>query len=170
MAKQKKVEKETRKVIEAISDLIKRKGDHYKFKSGKKKTIKKMRKSCVHWIVRKGKVIPAVMHDPNMPGYWRCTVCQASFPVRPVEPEEYVETTKALLSHINQLQFWSVKMGGDADDTKLFIQMKNLLPRYLKVQKNILKNINKRQEWEDRKTKSDGFGQFDSYSGFNYRP
>lgn len=166
--KSKKVEKETRRLIEGIANLVKKKGDGYKFKSGKKKQIKKVKKTCVHWIIRKGKEVPTVTQDSN-PANWRCTICGATFPVRPATDLEYREAANQFLAHVNQLQFWSVKMGGDADDTKLFVQLKQMVPRYLKVQKNILKAVNKRQEWEDRKSQSDSLSQFDSYAGFNYR-
>lgn len=166
--KSKKIEKETRRLIEGIADLVKKKGDGYQFKSGKKKQIKKVKKTCVHWIIRKGKEQPTLVVDSN-PANWRCTICGEVFPIRPVTPEEYSQTARALLSHINQVQFWSVKMGGDAADTKLFLQLKQLVPRYLKVQKNILKAVNKRQEWEDRKSHTDSLSQFDGYAGFSYR-
>ena len=166
--KSKKVEKETRRLIEGIADLVKKKGDGYKFKSGKKKQIKKVKKTCVHWIIRKGKEVPTVTQDTN-PANWKCTICGATFPIRPGTPEEYRQAAEQLLAHVNQLQFWSVKMGGDAEDTKLFLHLKQLVPRYLKVQKNILKAVNKRQEWEDRKSQSDTLSQFDSYAGFSYR-
>jgi len=167
--KSKKVEKETRRLIEGIADLVKKKGDGYKFKSGKKKQIKKVKKTCVHWIIRKGKEVPTVDPDPTNPGNWKCSICGCSFPVRPATREEYHQVANQFLGHVNQLQFWSVKMGGNADDTKLFLQLKNMIPRYLKVQKNILKAVNKRQEWEDRKTQSDSLSQFDGYAGFSYR-
>lgn len=167
MSKRKRVEKETRKLIESISELIKKKGDGYKFNC-KKKQIKRIKKTCVHWTIRKGKEVPTVTQDTN-PANWKCTICGATFPIRPATPEEYRNTAKQLLAHVNQLQFWAVKMGGDADDTKLFIQLKQLIPRYMKVQKNIMKAVNKRQEWEDRKSHTDSLSQFDGYSGFNYR-
>lgn len=167
--KSKKIEKETRRLMESMSDLVKKKGDKYKFKTGKKKTIKKIKKSCVHWIMRKGKETPTVDRDPTNPANWKCTICGASFPVRPLELKEYNATANDMLSYINQLQFFSVKMGGDAEDTKLFLDLKNKIPRYMKIQRNILKQVNKRQQWEDRKANTDGLGQFDSYAGFNYR-
>ena len=167
--KSKKVEKETRRLIEGIADLIKKKGDGYKFKSGKKKQIKKVKKTCVHWTIRKGKEVPTVEPDPEIPGNWKCSICQCSFPIRPATPSEYIEAATNFLAHVNQLQFFSVKMGGDADDTKLFVQLKRMVPQYLKVQKNILKAVNKRQEWDDRKSESDSLSQFTSYNSFSYR-
>ena len=167
--KSKKIEKETRRLIEGIADLVKKKGDGYKFKSSKKKQIRKVKKTCVHWIIRKGKEVPTLTEDPKNPANWKCTICGETFPIRPGTPEEYRQVAEQIISHINQLQFWSVKMGGDAGDTKLFLQMKQLVPRYLKAQKNILKAVNKRQEFEDRKSNTDSMSQFSSFSAFSYR-
>lgn len=166
--KSRKIEKETRKLIDGITDLVKKKGDGYKFKSKKKKQIKKVKRTCVHWIIRKGKEMPTLVPDTN-PANWKCTICGATFPVRPGTPEEYKQLAEQFLAQINQLQFWSVKMGGDSEDTKLFLRLKDMVPRYVKIAKNILKAVNKRQEWEDRKSKSDSLSQFDGYGGFNYR-
>lgn len=164
-----KVEKETRKLMESISDLVKKKGDRYKFKSKKKKLVKEVKKTCVHWIIRKGKEVPTVEESPNNPGYWRCKICGAEFPIKPVELNEYHANIYQTLAYVNQMQFLSVKLGGDADDTKMFIQLKKLLPKFAKASKNIIKASNKRQQWEDNRKKSDSMSQFDSYSGFNYR-
>ena len=164
-----KVEKETRKLIEAMSDLVQKKGDRYKFKSKKKKLVKQAKKTCVHWIIRKGKEVPTVVESPTNPGYWRCKICEAEFPIRPAEANEYHTGIMQTLAYVNQMQFLSVKLGGDAEDTKMFIQLKKMLPRFEKVSKNILKAANKRQQWEDNRKKSDAMSQFDSYSGFNYR-
>ena len=172
--KSKKVEKETRRLMEGIADLVKRKGDRYKFKSKNKKVVKKVKKTCVHWIMRKGKEVPTVMHNPEKPGYWKCAICGASFPIKPLESldngkTQYEVETENMLGLVNQMQFWSVKLGGDAEDTKMFIKLKELLPRYAKVSKQILKRVNKREEYENNKRRSDVMSQFDAYSGFNYR-
>jgi len=167
--KSKKVEKETRRLIEGIADLIKRKGNRYKFKSGKKKQIKKVKRSCVHWTMRKGETVPSVELDPANPMNWKCTICGTSFPIRPHNMiSEYDEILDTFLAHVNQMQFFSVKMGGDADDTKLFLRLKEAIPRYKRVQRNIWKQVTKRQKWEDRRTQSDSLNQFDSFGGFNY--
>lgn len=167
--KSKKVEKETRRLMESVTDLVKKKGDRYKFKSKNKKIIKKVKRSCVHWIIRKGKEVPTVIHDPEHPGNWKCTICGASFPVRPVDMDVYYDSTDKMLQYINQMQFWSVKLGGDAEDTKMFIKLKENLPRFAKVSKQILKRVNQRDAWEKNRERSDVMSQFDAYSGFNYR-
>lgn len=173
MAKKSKIEKETRRLIEGISDLVKKKGDRYKFKSKKKKLIKKVKRTCVHWAIRKGKEVPTVVRDPEHPGNWKCAICGASFPIKPLQGENgenaYDKMTSQMLAAVNQIQFYSVKLGGDADDTKMFLQLKKMLPRYAKVSKQILKRINKREEFENNRKKSDAMSQFDMYSGFNYR-
>lgn len=169
MAKSKKVEKETRRLMESVADLVKKKGDRYKFKSKNKKAIKKVKKSCVHWIIRKGKEVPTVIHDPEHPGNWRCTICGASFPIKPADLDTYHASCDQMLAFVNQMQFWSVKLGGDADDTKMFIRMKESIPRFAKVSKQILKRVNQRETWEKNRERSDVMSQFDAYSGFNYR-
>lgn len=166
--KSKKVEKETRRLMESIADLVKKKGDRYKFRTKSKKAVKKVKKSCVHWIMRKGKEAPTVVHDPNKPGNWRCTICGASFPIKPLTRNEYEDQTDNMMELINQMLFWSVKLGGNADDTKMFIRLKSDLPRYKKVARQILKRVNQREEWENNRSRSDIMSQFDAY-GINYR-
>ena len=167
--KSKKVEKETRRLMEGIADLVKKKGDRYKFKSKNKKLVKKVKKTCVHWIIRKGKEVPTVIQDVENPGNWKCTICGASFPIKPKTPEEYNLTSENMLALVNQMQFWSVKLGGDADDTKMFIRLKESIPRFEKVSKQILKRVNQREAWEKNREQSNVMSQFDHYSSFNYR-
>lgn len=169
MAKSKKVEKETRRLMESVADLVKKKGDRYKFKSKNKKAIKKVKRTCVHWIIRKGKEVPTVIHDPEHPGNWKCTICGASFPIKPSDLDTYHASCDQMLAFVNQMQFWSVKLGGDAEDTKMFIRMKESIPRFAKVSKQILKRVNQRETWEKNRERSDVMSQFDAYSGFNYR-
>lgn len=174
MSKSKKVEKETRRLMESISDLVKKKGDHYKFKSKKKKLIKKVRKSCVHWIYRHGKEVPTVIQDPQHPGYWRCMICGKIFPIQPLQSTQdgkngYQVKAAEMLSYVNQMQFWSVKLGGDADDTKMFLELKKLLPRFGKVSKQILKRVNQRNEFEESRKKGTTM-PFDKFQGYSYRP
>lgn len=168
--KSKKVEKETRRLIEGITDLVKKKGDRYKFKSKNKKKIKMIKRTCVHWIIRKGKEVPATVADPENPSNWKCMICGATFPIKPVEKDEYRAATEHMLAFVNQMQFWSVKLGGDADDTKMFLKLKETLPRFEKVSNQILKQVNKRQAWESNREKSDLMSQFDAYGAFSYKP
>lgn len=173
--KSKKIEKETRRLMEGITDLIKKKGDRYKFKSKNKKVIKKVKRTCVHWIYRKGKEVATVVPHPERQGYWKCKICNAEFPVKPIESSKegngngYQQATDQFLGLVNQMQFWSVKLGGDADDTKMFIKLKELLPRFAKVSKQILKNVNKREEMDKNRSKTGAMSQFDSYAGYSYR-
>ena len=181
MSKKVKIEKETRRLIESISELIKKKGDRYKFKVKKKKQIKEIKKTCVHWVLRKGKPQAAVSEDPNKPGYWKCYICGASFPIKPqieqnevdedgnrIIVNEYENVAQAFLSHVNQLQFMAVLMGGDSSDTKMFIQFRKLIPRYLKVQRNIIKRINKKANIEAKKNDDSSLSTFSNFSGFKY--
>lgn len=169
MAKKIKLEKETRKLMESIADLVKVKKGKFKFKSKGKKTIKKIKKSCIHWLLNK-KVSPAVDKDPNNPMNWKCKICGASFPIRPATTKENKEIIDNVIELVNQLQFFSVKMGGDADDTKLFIRLKMDLAKLKKAQKNIINQANKRQQWETKKSDTENtVGQFDGFSGYSYR-
>lgn len=172
MAKEyKKIEKETRRLIEAVSDIVKRKGDKYKFKTKSKKAVKKIKKSCVHHIIRKGKVCPTV---DRVGDQWQCRICGAKFPIKPMEygpdgSNPYAIQAMDMLGLVNQMQFYAVKLGGDSEDTKMFLKLKELLPRFAKVSKQILKMVNKRDQYEKDKKKSDTMSQFDFYSGYNYR-
>ena len=168
MAKKCKIEKETRRLMEAVNDLVKRKGDRFKFKSKNKKLRKKVKRDCVHWIYRKGKECPTVTHDNANQGNWRCLICDASFPIRPMTKDDYLarfEETKGL---VNQLLFYSVKLGGDAEDTKMFIQLRRNLDSCGKAAKAIVKQTNKRDQMERNRQNTDN-SIFSAYNGFNYR-
>lgn len=165
-----KCEKETKKLIEGISDLVKRKNDKYKFKSKKKKVIKKVKKTCFHWVERKGKLVPAVKQDPENPGNWKCQICGHSFPIKPLDSKkDYTREINNMIALVDQMQFWSVKLGGDKDDTKMFIELKQMLPRFEKVSRQILKRVNQREEFEENRKNGDSMSQFDVYNGINYR-
>lgn len=177
MAKNKKIEKETRRLIEGISDLIKKKGDRYKFKTKSKKDIKKIKRTCPHWVIRKGKERPATILDSVDNTKWRCAICGQTFPIKPAEIRrgqngevynEYEEATGRALELINQIQFWSVKLGGDATDTKMFLRLRSDLVRFNKVAKQVVKQVNKRQAMDRNRERSDIMSQFNAYSGFNY--
>ena len=70
------------------------------------------------------------------------------------------------------MQFWSVKLGGDADDTKMFINLKknySLDPKKRYLPSDSQKHVNKAGETRVGKrivkNKSDVMSQFDAYSG-----
>lgn len=168
--KSKKIEKETRRLIEGISDLVKKKGDKYKFRTGKKKQIREIKKTCAHWIIRKGKEYPTVINDPDNGHNWKCTICGASFPVAPESKDKNSALIKEMLGRINQLGFYMVQMGGDADDTKVILRLKKDLLRFDKMQKNISKQLDKRRIYEENRDRSDTLSQFGSFAGFNYKP
>ena len=175
--KSKRVEKETRKLMESIGDLTKKHNGKYRIKGKKKKIIKKMKVTCVHWIYRKGKEVPTVIHDPENPNNWKCTICGTSFPVKPIDDIKtsdgvisgYKDCTDKMISLINQIQFWSVKLGGDKEDTKMFLQLRKMLPRFNSVSKQILKNVRKREALENNPDKHNVMAAFDDYSSYNYR-
>lgn len=168
--KSKKIEKETRRLMEGVADLIKRKGDGYKFKTHSKKKRKLVKKSCPHWTIYKNgkKERPTTIEDKQHPGYWRCKICGARFKIRPEAPEEYDNAVDRVIEQINQIQFWSVKMGGDKEDTEMFLKLRNQLPRFKKVAHQVVKRVNKRDEWEKNRQRSDVLSQFDAYSSFSY--
>lgn len=169
MAKSKKVEKETRRLIETVTDCVKKKGDRYKFKSKNKKAVKKIKKSCVHWIFRKGKEVPTVIPDPANPNNWKCMICGATFPVAPEEEGAYHVAANNLLQLVNQMQFFSVKLGGDKEDTKMFLDLKRNIPRFVKVSRQIRKRVCQREAFEKNRANANAMSQFDIYSCFNYR-
>ena len=167
--KSKKIEKETRRLMEGITDLIKKKGDRYKFKVKSKKAIKKVRKTCPHWIFRKGKEHPTVKVDAEHPNSWKCEICGAVFPIAPLPVEEYSNEASNMLQLINQAQFYAIKFGGDADDTKMFLRLRSDLERFKKVSKNRIKALEKRRRMNSEANKKEVLEQFSNYSSFNYR-
>ena len=80
----------------------------------------------------------------------------------------YKETINSAMELINQIQFLSVKLGGDADDTKMFLKLKENLPRFSKVATQIIKRVNKREEFDKRREDGNSMARFDSYSSFGY--
>lgn len=166
--KSKKIEKETRRLIESISDLLKRRDNgYYKFKGAKKKTIREMKRNCPHWIIRGGEERPAVEQLRNSPGYWTCKVCGKKFPVKPFTAEQYDQACESFLGIVNQLFFLSVKMGGDSSDTKVFLKLKELVPRLNKIARNEIKQFNKREEFERRRHEEDD-STFMNYTSYSY--
>ena len=57
----------------------------------------------------------------------------------------------------------------DAEDTKMFLRLKESIPRFGKVSKQILKRVNQREAWEKNRERTDVMSQFNAYNGFNYR-
>ena len=200
----KKVEKETRRLMEGISDLIKKKrGSHgeYKFKSKSKKQVRKIKRTCVHWMVHKGKILPAVISDSTRSGYWRCQICGRRFPIAPLpynkddivkklntgvtdsnqlvdrdDPRvlnmynnSYEGISERMLEIVDQMQFWGVRLGGDAEDTKMFLKLKELIPRFEKAAKQIKKVMKSKEDLDKKNKNQDATARFDNFAGFNYR-
>lgn len=168
--KKSKMEKEVRRLVEATTDMTRKKNGTYRFKGKNKKRVKKIKKKCVHWIIRKGKEVPTTIQDPAIPGNWKCTLCGHSFPIKPLSMNEYQSTTRQVLSYVDQMLFWSVKLGGDMDDTKMFLSLKENLPRFEKVTRTITKRLNKIDSFEKNRSKSNALDQFNNFSAFNYKP
>lgn len=164
----KKVEKETRKLLEGTNDIIKKKNGRFKFKIKGKKQIRAAKQRCFHWIIRKNKEVPLVRSDIGPSGYWKCTLCGKVFPIRPKELDTYINDAEQFMQDVEQMAFWSVRMGGDKEDTKMFLALKANVPRFLKASKNILKEVNKRDAWDKNRQKTDLLSQFDAYSGYSY--
>lgn len=176
--KNKNIEKETRQLIEAMSDVLKKREDGtYKIKAKNKKEARKLRRNCVHWISKKKGIFPAVVRDSEKSNYWVCRICGEMFPIEPKKTEledgilsdPYGDQVKDILETINQFQFYAVKLGGDAKDTKMFLQLKNILPKFAKTARQIAKRINQREKFEEKRASGDVMSQFDSYSSLNYK-
>ena len=176
-----RIDKSTYQLLEATSDLVRRKkgSDRYKFKSKKKKDIRKIKNNCVHWIIRKGKEVPAVQEDPMNPRNWKCLICGATFPIKPELPDldvggsdinRYDKLFDQFGQTLHQFMFWSVGFGGNENNTKMVLKMRALLREFRKSHRNILKAMNKRQKWEDNKKNTDGLNQFNTFSSYSYRP
>lgn len=169
--KVKNLDKETKQCIETISDLFRNKNGEMKLRKGKKgKTKKILRNMCFHWIIRKDQCLPLVDNDPEDPNYWLCR-CGAKFRKAPATEEERERIIDEFLSLVNSTQFYSVNMGGDKDDSALFIKLKKLIPDFRRVAKEVSKAIQKRADYEDNKAKSEELDKFGSsfYNDFSYR-
>ena len=171
MSKNKKIknmDKDTRRHLEATSDMLKKKGERFKFKSGKgnKKTVKKLRKLCMHWMIRKGKPIPTVQDDGH--GNWECYLCHAKFPILPKTEEEYDQIITQALEAVNQVVFLAVHLGGDSEDIKSFLRLKEDLPKFRKIAREVIKQSNKRQQFEANSEDDTIMNQFSQYGGIQY--
>lgn len=166
----KRVEKETRRLIESVSETVKKKGNSYKFKSKNKKVVKKIKKTCVHWVYHKKKEVPALDQHPTKTNWWKCSICGAEFPIIPLNPEDYKEPVDYTLALVNQIQFYAVMLGGDADDTRMFLRLKKDLPDFEKVARRVAKKINQKEKFERNRANGTSMSQFDMYAGFGYHP
>lgn len=168
----KKLDKTTRHVLEAFSDVIKQDDNgefKLKAKGRSKKQLKKLKRSCMHWRIVKNKIVPMVEESAEHPGYWHCKGCGEYFPIRPLTDNEYSDLIEKFLSIVNQMCIFSVRMGGDSDDTKMLIEFKHMIPKFEKVAENILAQLNKREQMQSQ---SESYGRetpFDDYNTFGYR-
>ena len=173
--KKSEIEKSTRKIIEANSEMIRIKNGQVKWKKkAKKKKIRLAQQSCFHWKINSnGKERPMLDRDPDRPGYWKCRICKKSFPIVPLEPTTedptpYATKTEEMLELVNQIAFWSVKCGGDSKDTEMFLRLKMDLERFKKVAKTLSRRVRKKNEVET-KHHTETSSQFDVWTGFGYR-
>lgn len=173
--KKSEIEKSTRRIIEATSEMIRVKNGKLKWKKKlKKKKIRLAQISCFHWrTTSKGGDRPALFEDPDRPGYWKCDICKRSFPIIPLKPTEdnpepYTVKIDEMLEYVNQIAFWSVKLGGNARDTETFLRLKTELERFKKVAKNVSRRVRKNSDAENRRN-NDVESQFNAWASFGYR-
>ena len=173
----KKFEKDTRLLLERISDMVKpSKNGKFKFRKSSRKIVKNIKRNCCHWLLVKGKAETTVQACPDRPGYWKCGICKAEFPMAPFvkrkEPGEkdytpgYTEVFDDALGAVNQILLWETGLGGNKDDLRTMLELKRYLPKMLKIAKHVPKIIEKRTQKDNRNT---GANVFDMYNGWNYR-
>lgn len=177
----KRLDKKVRQLLESTGEMVKLKGDvnkEYRFKSKNKKQLKKIRKTCTHWIIRKGDLVPTVKRDEQNPDYWICTLCGERFQTAPYEikkdaagnviDDPYKRLTNEFTGLVNNTIFIAIKAGGDAEDTKLMLELREKAKEFKKVGKELSKLISKVKD-TDRRSKMDTMSNFDMYGSYNYR-
>jgi hypothetical protein len=170
--KRSKMDKKTRDLIEKVSELVKRKDNKYRLK-GKKKVVRNVKQSCPHWIFRKRKDVPTVREDRDRPGYWQCLICKRSFPIDPYlipgkdnDVDEIKAICNQMLELVDHASFYGARMGGDGEDTTMFVQMKRMIPRFEKSARSITKLLDKRKDFQENKNNSSA-NPFRSW-GYNF--
>lgn len=122
----------------------------------------------MHWVIKNGKLKPAVQEDPTHPGMFRCRICGKLFPIAPMVKEELDEACSTFETIVNHAAFYSVLFGGNAEDTKVFINLKKMVPRFAKIAKQEGKALQKRKEFIESRRSLNTEGQFDSFNVINY--
>lgn len=164
----KNIEKSTRLLIERVTDYTKKKGNRYVISKKKGKKVKKyVHNHCVHWIIRKGKPVPTLIDDPKNPGNWYCTICHHSFPKRSDGDDQYIKSTRDTLARVHQMQFWAVRLGGDAEDAEVLQRLRRDLPKFEKISKHILKRISQRNA-KDKQKNADSKDPLNFHSDYMY--
>ena len=163
--KNNKFEKETRRLLESTSELLRIKDTgEIKFKGGKKDK-KKARRSCLHAYIKKGELRPLITNSPTQPGEKMCRFCGATFPLVPLTEAEYANIYKSYMSELNQMALWLVSFGGDKECLKLLVNMRTMVPRLEKMRQNMVKEIMKHKEREEKAS----VNKLEEFSGdFNY--
>lgn len=149
MAKRKKYDRETWDLMESVTMMIRPGKDdegNYRLKKGfKKKDVKRIRRQCPHWVLdKKGRPVTAVKllrDDEGIPtGKVQCRVCKAVFPLVPSsDPKTYVASVSRVEALINQVEYWDVYAGGSKDNMKMFLALRQYLPRFVKVAGRVAK-------------------------------
>lgn len=175
--KNKKIDKETLRLIESVTDMVKKKKDEsgneiYKFQKGiKRKQIKQIKRSCPHWILnKKQSLTPLVEQDPTNPSYWVCKLCGHPIPKAFLTPEQYKQASDNYLALIDQAMVYLIKLGGDSDDAKILLKLKENVPKARKILMNMAELDEKiRREKKATEEKSSQFGSYQAYNQINYR-
>lgn len=149
MAKRKKYDRETWDLMESVTMMIRPGKDdngNYRLKKGfKKKDVKRIRRQCPHWVLdKKGRPVTAVKllrdRNGNPTGEVQCRVCRAIFPLIPSsDPDEYVDAVEKTEELVNQIEYWDVYAGGSKENMKMFLALRQYLPRFVKVAGRVAK-------------------------------
>lgn len=167
--KSRKIDKETRKIIEAVSDLVKKKKDDDGFKiKAKKKQAKKIKMTCPHWIIHKKKETHTVKVNPENNSEWICKICGKSFPISPYDDEKYDAICAEFLTIVDQAFFYSIRLGGCAEDTVVFENLKKYVPRFNKIVKNEMKILRKHLTVADNSNGKNDLNQFNGYGALDF--
>ena len=175
--KKRKLDKDTRRYMEAYSEKMRKKKSGVYVPRGdkKKKTMAKVKRCCMHHWAGKDNVTPSVKPCKDEPNMWECDICHVRFPIDPpktMNPDKYsngyAEAADHMIQLIDQLKFWSVELGGDIDDVKYFTILTRDLRELNKRAKPILKRVYQHEHHHSDKQKS-STDQFSVYSAIGYR-
>ena len=165
----KKVERETRRLIESISELGKYKNNDFKFnKKVKKKTVNAAKRNCLHYYSKNGRIIPTMTQAGSAPGFRKCRICGAQFKITPPSEENIDIMNATFLSEVDRVAFSAVACGGNKDDLKVCLAIKAALYKFNKIDRNVSKIMRKRSEFQTKREKSPIDDNFHSYAGYDY--
>ena len=168
MAKKKtnRIEKETRKLIETTSDLIRERPDgSFKIKGRKKKEVKNIKLLCPHWIIKKRKERATVI-DADEPGVFQCRLCNAKFWRNPLDNKNIDDICDYASALVHQIGFYMILTGCDTEDAQIITKLKRTLPRFRKMAKNVSRQITRRNDIH--KNRGRDTDNFTGHSLFKY--